>query len=545
MGDHSGETFTLNGVTVDFAAQRVRDATGAEVPLRAQSLAVLRHLIENAGRAVSKDELITSVWGGIAVTDDSLVQCVRDVRRALGDERQRIVRTVPRRGYRLDLPDATRAPASLRITPLFATAALALLALVAVALWHSLPPPAPAAAGIPVVAVLPFENMSPDPELTYLSKGVAADLIAMLARAPDMVVVSALSSFPFGSAPVDLREVGAALGAGYLLQGGVRREGEQLRITAQLIDAETGQHLWAERFDRAGADPLALQDEVAGRVVGALTGERGVIVRSQYRAAWGKDSANLGEYDYYLRGHDVFMRFESRQSNERAGAIWREGLALYPDSALLMSRLGWYHYKAAQYLWSDDPVADLETAGALARQVLAREGLTPMVQRFGHWLLAQTLVHQGDIDQALVEARTAIEIAPNDAFVLWALADTLLVGGETDQSAVWLEKAARLDPSQRSLHHPSRAHLYLLQARYDEALEEFALGAPLVPYSQLLRAITLVRLNRMDEAKVQIGAALSAEPGLSLARWQATSHRAEHALVMAELADLAAAGLPE
>jgi adenylate cyclase len=190
-------SITLNGRSVDFAAQRVRDATGAEVPLRAQSLAVLRHLVDNAGRAVSKDELIAAVWGGIAVTDDSLVQCVRDVRRALGDERQsdRADRAAPGLPARSAGGDA--AACTSRPKLLFAAAALALLALVAMVLWQTLrPPPPPAAANVPVVAVLPFENMSPDPALDYLGNGVAGDIIAMLTRAPDMVVVSALSSFP-------------------------------------------------------------------------------------------------------------------------------------------------------------------------------------------------------------------------------------------------------------------------------------------------------------------------------------------------------------
>jgi adenylate cyclase len=545
MGDHSGETFTLNGVTVDFAAQRVRDASGAEVPLRAQSLAVLRHLIENAGRAVSKDELIAAVWGGIAVTDDSLVQCVRDVRRALGDESQRIVRTVPRRGYRLDLPEAMRPSAPSRRTPLFAAAALALLALVAVVLWQTLRPPAPAAAGVPVVAVLPFENMSPDPALDYLGRGVAEDLIAMLARAPDMAVVSALSSFPFGSTPVDPRAVGTELGAGYLLAGGVRREGDRLRLTAQLIDAETGQHLWAERFDRAGTDPLALQDEIAGRVVGALTGERGLIVRSQYRAAWGKDTAQLGEYDYYLRGHAIFIRIESRATNDEAGRIWADGLAHYPDSALLKVKLGWHHAVAVKYLWSDNPAADIAAADRLAREVLSETNLSPLVERLARWLRAFLLLKQGNDEAALAEARRTVEMGPNDAWVLWALTDALLAAGETEQSAAWLERAAALDPRQHALHAQTRGYLYYRQGRYEHALAEFARAGPLFGFNQAARVVALMRLGRADEARAAIRSALEDSPGLSLTAWRATYGNSEPAFLEAELADLAAAGLPE
>jgi adenylate cyclase len=544
MGDHSGETFTLNGVTVDFAAQRVRDASGAEVPLRAQSLAVLRHLIENAGRAVSKDELIAAVWGGIAVTDDSLVQCVRDVRRALGDESQQIVRTVPRRGYRLDLPEAMRPPAPSRRTPLFAAAALALLALVAVVLWQTLRPPAPAAAGVPVVAVLPFENLSPDPALDYLGRGVAEDLIAMLARPRHGgrlgAVLLSVRQRPGRSAR---GRHGAR--AGYLLAGGVRREGDRLRLTAQLIDAETGQHLWAERFDRAGTDPLALQDEIAGRVVGALTGERGLIVRSQYRAAWGKDTAQLGEYDYYLRGHAIFIRIESRATNDEAGRIWADGLAHYPDSALLKVKLGWHHAVAVKYLWSDNPAADIAAADRLAREVLSETNLSPLVERLARWLRAFLLLKQGNDEAALAEARRTVEMGPNDAWVLWALTDALLAAGETEQSAAWLERAAALDPRQHALHAQTRGYLYYRQGRYEHALAEFARAGPLFGFNQAARVVALMRLGRADEARAAIRSALEDSPGLSLTAWRATYGNSEPAFLEAELADLAAAGLPE
>ncbi len=545
MGDQSGGHVTLNGCAVDFAAETLRDAAGAEIPLRAQSFAVLRHLVENAGRAVSKDELNRAVWGGLAVTDDSLVQCIRDVRRALGDESQKLVRTVPRLGYRLDPPDATRAPASPRQVPLFATAALALLVLVATVLWQTLRPDPPVAAGVPVVAVLPFENMSPDPALDYLGRGVADDIIAMLARAPDMAVVSALSSFPFGSTPADPREVGTALGASYLLTGGVRREGDRLRITAQLVDAATGRHLWAERFDRAGADPLALHDEIAGRVVGALTGERGLIVRSEYRAAWGRDTARLGEYDYYLRGHDLFIRFDSRATNDEAGRIWREGLVRYPESSLLAIKLGWYHCVAAGYLWSDNPAADVAAADRLARAVLAETNLSPKVRRLAVWLKASVLAQQGEIDAALPEARRAVEMAPNDAFVLWALAENLAWAGESEQSAAWLEKAASLDPGQHALHRQTRAYLFYLKERYDDALADFTLAGPLFPSYELARAITLVRVGRADAARAAILAARATNPALSLATWRAMAANPDPDFLQAELADLAAAGLPE
>jgi TolB-like protein/DNA-binding winged helix-turn-helix (wHTH) protein len=276
----------FNGVTVDLDAELVRDAAGREMPLRAQSFAVLRHLVANAGRIVTKDELFAAVWKGVAVTDDSLVQCVRDIRQALGDEAQAVLKTVPRRGYRLDLPPAAvAAPGpgrrASRWPAVLAGAAFGALAVVVAATaWRE---PAAEADGLPSIAVLPFDDMSAAQDIGYLGDGLAEDVISMLARSPDVMVIARNSSFAYGGAPVDVRQVGEELGVDYVLEGSVRREGAALRVVAQLNDAETGAHVWAERFDQRGDDPPALMDAVADRIIGTLIGERGQIKRAQYR----------------------------------------------------------------------------------------------------------------------------------------------------------------------------------------------------------------------------------------------------------------------
>ena len=186
-------------------------------------------------------------------------------------------------------------------------------------------------AHVPSIAVLPFDDLSPDKSLGYLGDGVSEDIITMLSRFPDLSVIARNSSFVYKGKPVDIRQVGRDLNVDYALEGSVRKEADQIRITAQLIDTQTGKHVWAERYDKAGKDPLALQDEVTAKIVDAMTGEKGQVKQGQYREAWGKDTADLGEYDYYLRGHDVFMNASSKEDNDRAGRIWEEGLAKYPE----------------------------------------------------------------------------------------------------------------------------------------------------------------------------------------------------------------------
>ena len=206
---------------------------------------------------------------------------------------------------------------------------MVLLAGLAAAGWYGLmrSPSHVVGAHVPSIAVLPFDDLSPDKSLGYLGDGVSEDIITMLSRFPDLSVIARNSSFVYKGKPVDIRQVGRDLNVDYALEGSVRKEADQIRIIAQLIDTQTGKHVWAERYDKTGKDPLALQDEVTAKIVGAMTGETGQIKQGQYHDAWGKDTADLGEYDYYLRGHDVFMNaeFEGGQRPRRADLGRRAG----------------------------------------------------------------------------------------------------------------------------------------------------------------------------------------------------------------------------
>ena len=164
--------------------------------------------------------------------------------------------------------------------------------------------------------MLSFDDLSAGQSLGYLGDGVAEDLITALSRFPDLVVVARGSSFAYKGKAVDMRQVGKELGVGYVLEGSVRKDSDKLRIVAQLIDTKSGEHVWAERFDRSGLDPWALQDEVTGMIVSAITGEKGALKQAQYRQAWGKDATTLEEYDYYRRGHDQLH--EIHQGGNRA-----------------------------------------------------------------------------------------------------------------------------------------------------------------------------------------------------------------------------------
>ncbi len=440
---------------------------------------------------------------------------------------------------------AEPAPA-IRARPL--AAALLLLAGLAAAGWYGLsrsPATHVAGAHVPSIAVLPFDDLSADKSLGYLGDGMSEDIITMLSRFPDLSVIARNSSFVYKGKPVDVRQIGRDLNVDYALEGSVRKEADQVRITAQLIDTQTGKHVWADRYDKAGKDPLALQDEVTGKIVGAMTGETGQIKKGQYQDAWGKDATDLGEYDYYLRGHDVFMNF-TKADNDHARRIWEEGLAKYPDSNLLKVKLGWYHFNAGWYLWSDDIPSDYRKAGELVRTVLPKENLTPQVKRLAHWLFAFVLVSEGDFSRALKEADTAIALAPYDAFMIGNLAQIAIMSGNPDKGLEWIDFARERDPNGLKQQNYNKGWALRILGKYEDSIAAFKQSFYPDGDAPLHIAVALFRLGRIDEAKAEVKLMLEKnDPKFTQAKWREGYFYSDFSIMDTEVADLAKAGLPE
>ena len=395
---------------------------------------------------------------------------------------------------------------------------------------------------VPAVAVLPFDDLSADQKLGYLGDGVAEDIITALSKFPDLVVVARGSSFAYKGKAVDMRQVGKDLGVGYLVEGSVRKEGDKLRIVSQLIDAKTGEHVWAERFDRSGMDPWTLQDEVTGMIVSAMTGETGALKQAQYRQAWGKGATTLEEYDYYLRGHDHFIKY-TKEGIERSGEIWREGLAKFPSSPLLKVKLGWHHMIRVVIFVSDDPPADVRKAGELARQVLANEHLSPQVARLANWLLSFVLVHERDFDGALAAADKTVALAPYDTFMLSRLIMVLLQAGRTDQALQWADQVAARDPALGWSYNHRRGWAYLVLERFAEAAQ--ALTQTEFNDAHLLLAIAYVGLGRLADARAEVGKMLKINPAITVQTWRLGYSFRDPAILDRHALDLVQAGLPK
>src|SRR6185437_1158876 len=241
---------------------------------------LLVHLVRNRERVVSKDDLLRAVWGGRIVSESTMTSHINAVRKAIGDsgEEQRLIRTVARKGVRF-VAEVREAPPSDGVDALDADALL-------------LPDK-------PSIAVLPFHNLSGDPEQEYFADGVVEDVIAALSRIRWLFVIARNSSFTYKGRPVDVKQVGRELGVRYVLEESVRKAAHKVRITGQLIDATTGGHLWADRFEGTLDDIFELQDQVAASVVCAIAPQ---LQQAEIERAKRKPTESLDAYDYYLRG---------------------------------------------------------------------------------------------------------------------------------------------------------------------------------------------------------------------------------------------------
>jgi adenylate cyclase len=435
--------------------------------------------------------------------------------------------------------------AAFRAKRLWPFAAAAMVAAVLAGAWFTTLKPQPSATTIPSIAVLPFDDMSQEKSYGYLGDGVAEDIISMLARAPDVLVVARNSSFIYRGKATDVRQIGRDLGVGYVLEGSVRKEADKIRIIAQLIDAGTGDHVWAERYDKVSQDPWALQDEVTSNIIVSLAGEHGQLKQAQYKEAWGKDTADLQEYDYYLRGHDLLMNAQSKEDNDRAGQIWMEGLKKYPDSALLKVKLGFYHWNAVWSFWSDDYEADFRKAEALAREVVAQQNLTPMVRRLSYWLDAFVLMYERDFEGSVYEAQEAVKLAPYDAHLKSNLIDVLIAAGKYDMALQWIIDAEARDPSRRDTYARVRGLIYRLEGKDEDSVAAYRSTEAGPPYHRMSMAISLYRLGRVEEAKSALQAALQINPTMTQAAWRAGSVYSDPGILDDEVADLGKLGLPE
>jgi len=403
---------------------------------------------------------------------------------------------------------------------------------------------APAREGPPSVAVLAFQNFGGDAALDSYSNGVAEDLTTAMSRFPDITVLSRNSSFALkGTDPGQDKNVD------YIVEGSVQKMGSGLRINAQLIDAHTDTHVWAERYD--GSEASALQDEAIGRIANALASEGGAIRKYEYKRTAGKAKADFSEYDYFLSGHEIMARFASIEEHDRAGSIWQEGLKKFPDSALLRVSLAWYHFFRPWDFNTEKPAVDYRQAGELAREALSKQNISPGVQWSGRKLMAYIHWFETDFERAVADAEAAVALAPYDADTLSFMARVQAASGNTARALEWVQESMRRDPTvQRNTR--ILAWIFYLNGEYEKSIEAAKnhqeLSRQFGGDASSYMVASYVRLGRMQDARAALKRALEAEPQWNqLKEWNNHLQRPYKDPVVFErqLTDLAIAGLPE
>jgi adenylate cyclase len=425
----------------------------------------------------------------------------------------------PVRVYRLHLdPSAAPGPSararSRLVKPLAAAAAiLVLLGAAGWVGWRWLRPSE--SAGLPLpdrpsVAVLPFSNVSQDPSQEYFSDGVTEDLITGLSKVSGLFVIARNSVFTYKGKAVKVRDVGRELGVRYVLEGGVQRFGSRVRITAQLVDATTGYHIWAERYDREVNDIFALQDEVTQRIVSAMAVK---LTEAEKRRLGQPPTGNPEAYDLVLRGHEE-RRLTTREGNADARRLFVKALDLDPNYAGAYLGLAWTHLQSWQFMWSTDREG-LERARELAEKAIAlNDSLVG-----AHHVLGQIYLWMKQHDRAIAEAQKAVALAPNDADGYETLAETLCWSGRPEECIQAIRHAMRLNPHYPYFYDWTLGHGYYLTGQRQQALDSLARalkGNPNFLPAHAYRGVLFTELGRMKEAREEFEQASHLGTGASM-----------------------------
>jgi adenylate cyclase len=348
------------------------------------------------------------------------------------------------------------------------------------------------------IAVLPFTNMSGDPEQEYFSDGISEDIITDLSKISGLTVIARNSSFSFKGRSVDVRAVGRDLGVRSVLEGAIRRAGTRVRITAQLIDAATGAHLWADRYDRDLTDLFAVQDDVTHRIVDALKVTLSPAEKAQLADS---EKFNVDAYDCFLRGREFLLgNIKNRETFERSKAFFMRACELDPNYSQAYAGLGWAYIFDYQNRWSDDPDLSLRLAKESAAQAIKNDPKEP----FARCAAALAAVFENDLDRAKIEVEMALSANPNYAIAYNALGNIRIFSGQPLEAIPAIERAMRLDPAfgQQYLHFLGMA--YLLAGKYETAvalLRQRVLLVPETDFSRAVLASALGHLGEVDEAR--------------------------------------------
>ena len=476
---------TFGDCGIDVAAFTLRRA-GATCEVEPQVLELLLYLTRNPDRLLTKDDLIQHVWHGRIVSDTTITSRIKSARQAIGDDgkQQKFIRTVHGRGVRFIAPVSVdqrgAPPIAEQATPARANEAAAT--------------DAPARRSWPAIAVLPFANLGENRDQDYFADGVTEDIITDLSRFRELRVVARDSCFQHRSPGADLTRIGRALNADYIVTGSIRRRGAKLRLSAQLTEVDSGNQVWAERFDRGAEDVFAMADDLVRIIVGTLVGR----VRSTGSAlAKRKAPANLAAYECVLRGQAAQAQIGDEAEEGAARRFFEQGLKLDPDYARAHAGLAvvllceWFRR-------ADDAPAVLDRALEHAEKSVAIDGDDYECQETLGWIL----LHCKSYDLSELHYRRAIELNPNSPAELAAMGAASSFLGRPDEGIRWFELARCVDPYfDATWYWNLLGAAYFNARRYDDAVKALGHVANPPTWVRAYEAASHALAGRLDAAR--------------------------------------------
>jgi adenylate cyclase len=390
----------------------------------------------------------------------------------------------------------------------------------------------------PSIAVLAFDNLSGDPEQEYFSDGLSEEIISALSKTNQLFVIARNSSFTYKGKPVNVKQIARELGVRYVLEGSVRKSEDRVRITAQLIDATKGNHLWSERYDRDLKDIFALQDEITMKIVTSLQVK---ITEGEQARMMAKGYETLDVFLKALKMYSLW-REGTVESHMRHGQIAQEVIDMAPKLPVGYRSLGWHHWFLA--IIGKSPKENLKKAFVFAQKAISLDESDAL----SHSLLGGVYQRMKQFEKAIAAGERAIELDPNGAQVHLGLGQTLTFAGRPDEAMPYLKQAIRLNPFPPYLYFSNLGRCYLLKGQYEKALTTFKKAVQLSPESPPLHfnlAVIYILLDREQEARASAEKALELFPNFSVTFISKTSRYKNQAHTQLILDAMRKAGFPE
>ena len=526
------EDFRLGGFSFSLQTNELKDENGNTIHLRSQSTEVLDYLARHHDEIVSRTDLIENVWPDTFVTDDSLAQCIADIRRALNDTDHKIVHTLPKKGYKLEaVPSPTVLPEKAEPTqpvasstnavvrPLWLVILIAILLIgVAAFAWRStlagFDPIDPASLELslpdkPSIAVLAFDDHSTGDNRDYLSDAIAEGIITNLSHYPELFVIARNSSFSFRTTATDIREIARILGVRYVLEGSQQKQDNDLRVTVQLVDALEGHHLWSQSYDRELDKLFLVQDDIVRRVVATVAEN---LIAFEGEKAKTSDISKLTSLLHHLKARRYWREF-TREGTEKARLA--NIAAINADPSQPYGYVGLAHVYINGYRWGWGNLGREESLAEARKSAQMALKLAPNFYE-SHNAMGYVHTQAGELDRAIARFNTALSLNPNSTAAMGMMAEVLGYYERAEEAEVVQTQAMRLDPLHPDWMKWNLSWLQWVNGKCDAALETMHDISQMPSLAYRTLAIIHVCLDQQPQAEEAIAKLVEHNPGYSI-----------------------------